>query len=80
MPGSYIPWKGLHPWIVKAFFKDAASVVPLGESLYKLPLTSHGTNDTLGIPHKPCFNTQAQAEQTRDKRTETLLPFHEAQR
>jgi hypothetical protein len=65
---------------IQGFFKDAASVAPLGESLYKPPVTSHGTYDTPGISYEPCFNTHAQAEQTRDKRKETLLPLHEAQR
>jgi hypothetical protein len=31
--GSYAPCKGLPPLILKAFFKDAAPVAPLGESL-----------------------------------------------
>src|SRR5262245_5682422 len=61
-------------------FKDAASVVPLGERLYKPPVTANVTHDAPGIPSEPCCNTQAQAEQARDKRTEVLLPLHEAQR
>src|SRR4029453_18315669 len=35
-------------------FKDAAAVAPLGESLYKPPVTSPGTQDTPGIPDEPC--------------------------
>jgi len=80
MPGASSPCKGLQPLLCKACCKDAASVAPLGESLYKPPVTSKVTNDTPGIPPGPCCNTQAQAEQTRDKRTESLLPLHEAQR
>src|ERR671931_857683 len=78
MPGSYTPCKGLHPLMLKAFFKDDTSVVLLGESLYKPPVTSNVTNYVPGIPPEPCFNTHAQAEQARDKRTEVLLPLPEA--
>jgi hypothetical protein len=35
---------------IPGFFKDAAAVAPLGESLYKPPVTSPGTQDTPGIP------------------------------
>ena len=62
------------------FFKEAAAGAPLGASLYKPPVTSPGTQDTPGIPDEPCCNTPAPAEQTRDKRTEILLPWPEAQR
>ena len=65
---------------IPGFFKDAAAVAPLGESLYKPPVTSPGTQDTPGIPDEPCGHTPAPAEQTRHKRTESLRPWPEAQR
>src|SRR5215471_5442660 len=62
------------------FFKDAAAVASLGESLYKPPVTSPGTQDTPGIPDELCCNTPAPAEQTRHKRPAIVRPWPEAQR